>query len=173
MENNVSKLIKQRLLLIEKYNSKIEELEILKESLGNDLKRIYQSIPYSKLIYKELEKCFITNDKRQQKELASLLNYYMGNHNFKFDFTKLIDVNFRKAFGIEFTYEKKKYFIQFTNPDNIKPDDFFNGHTWIDDLGISLYSKDKEHSSTLLGSALFDDELRKLIDDKIINRKEK
>ena len=62
MENNVSKLIKHRLLLIEKYNSKIEELEILKESLGNDLKRIYQSIPYSKLIYKELEKCFFANN---------------------------------------------------------------------------------------------------------------
>ena len=145
----------------------------MKESLGNDLKRIYQSIPYSKLIYKELEKCFFANnDKQKQKELASLLNYYMGNHKFKFDFTKLIDVNFRKSYGIEFSYEKKKYFIQFTHPDNIRPNDFFNGNAWIDDLGISLYSKNKEHSSTLLGSALFDDELRKLIEEKIINRKE-
>ena len=55
-ENNIKTLIDIRMTLIKKYNDKIEELEILKESLGNDLKRIYQSIPYSKLIYKELEK---------------------------------------------------------------------------------------------------------------------
>ena len=161
-------LIDSRLKLINKYNNKIEELEILKESLGNDLKRIYQEIPYSKLLYNELKKCYFDNNKQNQKELKSLLKYYLGESDFKYDFSKIINVNYNKSFRIEFTYKKKIYSIQFTNPDMIESKDFYNGKSFIEDLGISLYCRDSQVSLTLIGSALTDGELKKLINEKVI-----
>lgn len=169
IRENWQLLIDSRLKLIKKYNNKIEELEILKESLGNDLKRIYQAIPYSKLLYNELKKCYFDNNKQNQKELKSLLKYYLGESNFKYDFSKIINVNYGKSFRIEFTYKKKMYSIQFTNPDMLESKDFYNGKTFIEDLGITLYYRDSQVSLTLIGSALTDGELKKLINEKVIN----
>lgn len=167
-ENNIKTLIDIRMKLIKKYNDKIEELEILKESLGNDLKRIYQAIPYSKLLYNELKKCYSDNNKQNQKELKLLLKYYLGEYNFKYDFSKIINVNYSKSFRIEFIYKKKMFSIQFTNPDMIDSEDFYNGKTFIEDLGISLYYRNSQQSLTLIGSALTDSELKKLINEKVI-----
>lgn len=169
IRENWQLLIDSRLKLIRKYDNKIEELKLLKELMGNDLKRIYQAIPYSKILFNGLEKCCYDNNKQNQKELKLLLKYYLGGYNFKYDFSKIINVNYSKSFRIEFTYKKKTYSIQFTNPDRIKSEDFYNGKTFIEDLGISLYYKDSEQNLTLMGSALTDIELKKLIDEKVMS----
>lgn len=166
-----------RLKLIKKYNRKISELEILKEMLGKDIKELYQSLPYARMLYEALQRLRESNSKSNQKSFKDALAFCSGSYglkyNFKFDFKQIADINYSKSYSINFTYDKERYRLEATNPERIKPGDFINQNVWVDELAISIYKYEKNsNNSMLLGSALTDSGLKQLIEDKIINRKD-
>ena len=168
--NDINNNILQRLLLLEKYKKQIDEIELIRSCIAVDLKRIYQEIPYSKRLYDELRDCRNNNDKKHQKLLNVVLNLYLGADNFKYNYDKIYDYNFGKSYGIEFTYNKRIFIIYAVNPNMIEPSDFYNGKNWTDDFGISLYERTGENSVKLLGSALIDTDLRKLIETQVLRK---